>query len=215
MNKIKTLVRKEVLDILRDKKTLIIMVAVPILLYPAMIIGMVLLMNMITSSQQETVHTAAYCEEYEEQAAALQEIYEENAEEFDLQLKFLPLREADKEASKDSYDAWISFAEGESGLNITVEYTSTDQDSGYTESILEDVAELYRDALLAEKLAAHGLTEDFLTPVTYEAKDSVSASESAGMNLGGSIGMLLVVTIMLGAFYPAIDATTGEKERGT
>ena len=45
MNKIKTLVKKELLDVLRDKKTLIIMVVVPILLYPAMIIGMVLIMN--------------------------------------------------------------------------------------------------------------------------------------------------------------------------
>ena len=51
MNKIKTLVRKEILDILRDKKTLIIMVAVPILLYPAMIIGMVMILSMIVASQ--------------------------------------------------------------------------------------------------------------------------------------------------------------------
>lgn len=215
MNKIKTLVRKEILDILRDKKTLIIMVAVPILLYPALIIGMVLLMNMIASSQQEKVHTAAYPVEYEAQVMSLQEIYEENKEDSNLKLTFLPLSEADKEASKDRYDAWINFSESETGIHITVEYTSTDQDSGYTESMLEDLVELYRDELLAEKLEAHGLTEDFLAPVTYDAKDSVSVSESAGMNLGGSIGVLLVVTIMLGAFYPAIDATTGEKERGT
>lgn len=215
MNKIMTLVRKEVLDILRDKKTLIIMVAVPVLLYPAMIIGMVLIMNMVVSAQQETIHTVAYSVEYEKQAAALKEIYEEKEEDFNLKLKFLPIEQTEKETSKDSYDAWISFSEDESGLKIIVEYTSTDQDSSYTESMIEDLAELYRDELLAEKLAAYGLAENFLEPVTYEAKDSVSASESAGMNLGGSIGMLLVVTIMLGAFYPAIDATTGEKERGT
>lgn len=215
MNKIKTLVRKEILDILRDKKTLIIMVAVPILLYPAMIIGMVMIMSMIVASQEETIHTAAYAVEYEEQAAVLEQIYEDYKEDFNLKLEFLSLSEEDKETAKDSYDAWISFNESETGLGVTVEYTSTDQDSGYTESMLEDLVDIYRDDLLAEKLEAHGLTEDFLSPVSYEAKDSVSAAESAGMNLGGSIGMLLVVTIMLGAFYPAIDATTGEKERGT
>ena len=77
MNKIVTLIRKEVLDILRDKKTLIMMVAVPVLLYPAMIIGMVLIMGMVANMQQETIHTAAYSKEYEEQAAILKEIYEE------------------------------------------------------------------------------------------------------------------------------------------
>ena len=215
MNKIKTLVRKEILDILRDKKTLIMMVAVPILLYPSMIIGMVLIMSMIASSQQETVHIAAYSSEYETQVEALREIYLENEEDFNLKLEFLPLSEEEKESSKEDYDAWISFSESEKGIEIVVEYTSTNQDSGYTESMLEDLAFLYKDKLLAEKLEAHGLTEEFLKPVIYEAKDSVSVSESAGMNLGGSIGMLLVVTIMLGAFYPAIDATTGEKERGT
>ena len=215
MNKIITLVRKEVLDILLDKKTLIMMVAVPVLLYPAMIIGMVLIMNVVASAQQETIHTAAYAVEYEEHVAALKEIYKENEEDFNLKLEFLPLSEKDKEAEKDSYDAWISFEENEKSINITVEYTSTNQDSGYTESMLEDLAELYKDELLAEKLADYDLTEEFLNPVTYDAEDSVSESESIGMNLGGSIGMLLVVTIMLGAFYPAIDATTGEKERGT
>ncbi len=215
MNKVMTLIRKEVLDILRDKKTLIIMVAVPILLYPAMIIGMVLIMNMVTSSQQETIHTAAYSAEYEEYAAALQELYDENEEDFDLKLELMPLDEADKEAKEDSYDAWLSFSEDEKGLNIIVEYTSTNQDSGYTEGILEDLARLYKDKVLEEKLGDYGLTEEFLTPVTYEAKDSVSESESMGMNLGGSIGMMLIVTIMLGAFYPAMDVTTGEKERGT
>ena len=55
MNKIVTLIRKEVLDILRDKKTLIMMVAVPVLLYPAMIIGMVLIMGMVANMQQETI----------------------------------------------------------------------------------------------------------------------------------------------------------------
>ena len=215
MNKIATLVRKEVLDILRDKKTLIMMLVVPVLLYPAMIIGMVLIMGMVASMQQETIHIAAYCAEYEEKVAVLKELYEENEEDFNLKLEFLPLSESDKEIEKDNYDAWLSFEENENGINIIVEYTSTNQDSGYTESMLEDLALLYKDELLAEKLADYDLTEDFLNPVTYDAKDSVSESESIGMSLGGSIGMMLVVTIMLGAFYPAIDATTGEKERGT
>lgn len=215
MNKIATLVRKEVLDILRDKKTLIMMVAVPVLLYPAMIIGMVLIMNVVASAQQETIHTAAYSAEYEEYVATLKEIYKENEEDFNLKLEFLPLSEADKEVEKENYDAWLSFEENEKGINITVEYTSTNQDSGYTESMLEDLAVLYKDKLLEEKLTDYNLTEDFLNPVIYEAKDSVSESESIGMNLGGTIGMMLVLTIMLGAFYPSIDATTGEKERGT
>lgn len=215
MKKIRTLVRKEILDILRDRKTLIIMVAVPVLLYPAIIMGMVLVMNFVMQSKESEAYVAAYSQQYEAFAEPLKEVYEENKEELDIDLTFLPLSLQEKEAQKNRYDAWISFADEEAGVAISVEYTSTDQDSVYTEIILQKLADLYRDQRLAEKLAEEGLSEEFLHPVSYSASDSATVSESAGMNIGGSIGMLLVVTIMLGAFYPAIDATTGEKERGT
>ena len=215
MRKTWTLVKKEILDILRDKKTLVIMVAVPILLYPAIIIGMVLVMNFMMQSREGGSYTAAYGNEYRAEALRFQEVYEENQEELDIQLTFQEVPEAEKEAVKDSYDAWIHFMTDGQGVHIEVEYTSTDPNSSYAENALQELADMYCKELLSEKLDEKGLTEDFLYPVTYEAKDSVTVSESAGMSIGGSIGMMLVVTIMLGAFYPAIDVTTGEKERGT
>lgn len=215
MNKIKTLVKKELLDILRDRKTLVIMVAIPILLYPAIIMGMVLIMSMVAQSQVEKVHTVFYSEEYREEVGKLEEIYRDREEELDTKMTFVSVDESVEGQIKENADTWISFSDDGNGLNVIVEYTSTNQDSSYAENVLEKLADYYREELVEEKLKAEGLTEEFLHPLTYEAKDSVTVSESAGMNLGGSIGMLLVVTIMLGAFYPAIDVTTGEKERGT
>lgn len=215
MNKIKTLVKKELLDILRDRKTLVIMVAIPILLYPAIIMGMVLIMSMMAQSQVEKVHTVFYSDEYREEVEKLEEIYRDREDEIDTKLTFVSVNESAQEQEKENADTWISFSKDENGLAVTVEYTSTSQDSGYAENALEKLTDYYRDELVEEKLKAEGLTEEFLHPLTYNAKDSVTVSESAGMNLGGSIGMLLIMTIMLGAFYPAIDVTTGEKERGT
>lgn len=215
MRKTWTLVKKEILDILRDKKTLVIMVAVPILLYPAIIIGMVLVMNFMMQSREGGSYTAAYAERYKAEALRLQEVYEEKKEELDISLTFLEVPEKEKGDGKSSYDVWINFVTDGQGLHIEVEYTSTDSDSSYAENAMEELADIYCEELLEDKLSEKGLTVDFLYPVTYEAKDSVTVSESAGMSIGGSIGMMLVVTIMLGAFYPAIDVTTGEKERGT
>ncbi len=215
MRKTWTLVKKEILDILRDKKTLVIMVAVPILLYPAIIIGMVLVMNFMMQSREGGSYTAAYAERYKAEALRLQEVYEEKKEELDISLTFLEVPEKEKGDGKSSYDVWINFVTDGHGLHIEVEYTSTDSDSSYAENAMEELADIYCEELLEDKLSEKGLTVDFLYPVTYEAKDSVTVSESAGMSIGGSIGMMLVVTIMLGAFYPAIDVTTGEKERGT
>ncbi len=215
MKKIRTLVKKELLDILRDKKTLIIMVAIPILLYPAIIMGMVLIMSMVAQSQADKVHTVFYSGEYRDEIAVLEEIYREREEEMDTKLTFVSVDEEVEEQIKESAGTWIEFSEDEKGIRVTVRYTSTDQDSSYAESALEELIDYYKDELVAEGLKAKGLTEEILHPLTYEARDSVTVSESAGMSMGGSIGMLLITTIMLGAFYPAIDATTGEKERGT
>ena len=215
MDKIKILVKKEILDILRDKKTLIMMVVVPIILYPAIIIGMVFVMNFIMQDQMEKEHIIAYDIQDEAYITPLKSIYEENKEEYNLKVGFKAFSGDKKIDSANLYDTWVSFKETKKGLSVTAEYTSTNQDSSYAESMLEDIVDIYCENLLEEKLAQEGLSQDFLTPVIYESKDSATEAESFGMNMGGSIGMLLIVTIMLGAFYPAIDATTGEKERGT
>ncbi len=215
MDKIKILVKKELLDILRDKKTLIMMVVVPIILYPAIIIGMVFVMNFIMQDQMEKEHIVAYDIQDEAYITPLKSIYEESKEEYNLKVSFKAFSDDKKNDSTDLYDTWVSFKETNTGLSVTAEYASTNQDSSYAESIVEDIVDVYCENLLEEKLAQEGLSQEFLTPVTYEAKDSATEAESFGMNMGGSIGMLLIVTIMLGAFYPAIDATTGEKERGT
>ena len=157
MKKIKILVRKEILDILRDKKTLIIMVAVPILLYPAIIIGMVFVMNFIMQSQEDRVHTVAYSTQDKEEALRLQEVYEENKDKLDVLLNFLAVPDAEKESTKDFYDVWVRFEEDEQGIHISVEYTSTSQNSDYTESALKRLTDIYREERMAQRLAKEGL----------------------------------------------------------
>ena len=48
-----TLFKRELTDILRDKKTLFMMLVVPIIIYPLLIIGMTFLMSSVMNSQAE------------------------------------------------------------------------------------------------------------------------------------------------------------------
>ncbi|MBQ9929027.1 MAG: CPBP family intramembrane metalloprotease [Lachnospiraceae bacterium] len=214
MKRLKTLIKKEIMDILRDKKTLIIMVVVPLLLYPTIMIGMSLIMSMVIQSQEEAVHTVAYegSAADAEVVEALEALYAEHSEDLACELTFEQMKRNDEAQA----DVWLSVS-AEEGENIKVEisYTSTNQDSNYAESAVTELLSYYKDDLLKEKLAGEGLTEEFLTPVEVESVDSASESESMGMSIGGSIGMMLIVTVLMGAFYPAVDVTTGEKERGT
>lgn len=216
MRKIGTLIRKEILDILRDKKTLIMMVAVPLLLYPLLLIGMTLVMTAMMESQEETMHQVGISAEYAQVADCLEAIYEKEKEELGVELEFVLAQAGEEEKVRGEADAWIELTETEeNGLKAVIQYTSTDMDSSTARGAAAELLELYREELVAQWLDAEGYSEAVLYPISCESEDSASASESLGMDIGGSIGLMLIVTILLGAMYPAIDATAGEKERGT
>lgn len=210
MKKIITLTKKEITEILRDKKTLIVMIVMPVIFYPLLLIGLTVGMSMIMQSQLEEIHIVGYEAKDEPYIEALKDIYEQNKDDIDCILEF---EQSEKESSET--DAWIGFQETDGTIHVTVSYTSTDQNSDYAEDGLNELVKLYRESLLAQNLESKGLTSDFLYPVTYESTDSATVSENVGMSLGGTIGMMLLMMIMMGAYYPAVDATTGEKERGT
>ena len=215
MKKIGILVKKEMTEILRDKKTLIIALIMPLILYPAMLIGLSLGLTMIMESQAEDSQIVGYNIEDEAYIEPLRALYEQEKEELENELVFQGADQNNEAAVREEADAWITVTEGTQSIQIQVDYTSTNMDSNYAKDTMQELAELYRDVIMAQNLEKEGLTEDFLYPVTYEAIDSVSTSESTGMYYGGMIGMLLIMMILLGAFYPAVDVTTGEKERGT
>lgn len=54
-----------------------------------------------------------------------------------------------------------------------------------------------------------------LNPVLYEYKNVATGKQSVGSLLGTVLPFLLVISLLMGIMYPAIDTTAGEKERGT
>lgn len=212
MKKISVLVKKEVLEILRDKKTLIIMVLVPILLYPAIIFGMSTVMSMIMQSQSEKTHTVWYEAQDQEFIEVFEDIYHKNQEELDFEIAFVCVPDQKLEGES---GVQLDFLEEGETIQVRAEYNSANQDSRYTEDAIQELSELYREQLLSQNLEKAGLSENFLHPLSYEAVDGSTASETVGVSIGGSMGMLLITMILMGAFYPAVDITTGEKERGT
>lgn len=68
---------------------------------------------------------------------------------------------------------------------------------------------------LAQRLRAHGLAADFGEPVRVRQHDVALSGAAGAQAISGVLPLLIVLMVLLGAFYPAIDLTAGEKERGT
>lgn len=207
-----TLFKRELTDILRDKKTLFMMLVVPIIIYPLLIIGMTFLMSSVMNSQAEKTYLVAFDEE-DELAAKIADIIENNPDKLSYKLEIVQKSDCKKALEAGDIDIYVSKA---SDGRIALCYLSAKDRSNTALDALTDAFEIYREELQKERINEAGLDADYLlNPIHYEGEDLSSTEESVGNMIGSIIPFFIVTMILLGALYPSIDVTAGEKERGT
>ena len=207
-----TLFKRELTDILRDKKTLFMMLVVPIIIYPLLIIGMTFLMSSVMNSQAEKTYLVAFDEE-DELAEKIADIIENNPDKLSYKLEIVQKSDCKKALEAGDIDIYVSKA---SDGRISLCYLSAKDRSNTALDALTDAFEIYREELQKERIDEAGLDADYLlNPIHYEGEDLSSTEESVGNMIGSIIPFFIVTMILLGALYPSIDVTAGEKERGT
>lgn len=228
MNKqiIKSLYKKEIFDILRDKKTLLMMIVVPLVLYPLIFVGsMALASSMMTQSTSKAYHIAI---DDMENADHLEDYFTMFAEKYDYEFIFVKdittsvsgeeaVTSSFEDALKDKIiDAYVSREDKDGKERYVVHYVSSVTDSLTASSMIEDMLKEYQETIRELKIKANDLDPEYiLDSVVYEKEDSATTEESVGSIFGYVIPFLMISSILMGAMYPAIDTTAGEKERGT
>lgn len=206
------LLKRELLDIFRDKKTLIMMVVVPLLLYPLLIVGMSLIMSAVMKSQEEKTYTVAFYEQAEVENQ-MEKIFTEREKEIGYHLEIKQSASCEQALEDGTIDAYIT---AERKDTYKINYLSAKDRSQTAANALKDAFVIYRDELRKEMISDAGLDiEAVLNPITYELTDQSSTEESIGNIIGSVMPFFVITSILLGALYPAIDVTAGEKERGT
>jgi len=226
---IKALFKKELADILRDKKTLFTMVVIPLVLYPLLIIGLTLLMSSVMANQKEQVYKIAFDQvpETEQIMALLEE--EEVKEDVSYKLVLTEVSDVETALSAGEIDAYVTYVPKEEGGFVTDEagvkslngrlkivYYEANERSVAAQNGLEDLLNVYQERLRSANLKCMNLDEDIiLYPMPYTVTGISTIEDSMGSMMGSTIPMMIIVCIMMGALYPSIDVTAGEKERGT
>ncbi len=217
-SKIKSIYKKEMLDLLRDKKTLIMMVLVPLLLYPLIMVVALLVSSAIASNIESGSYTVAIVEKdnvtYDR--AAMEQLIEESEEEQNYTLKIVECADPESELQAEELDTYVVVGMQDEKLIFSIHYLSSVTNSDAASSMLKDKLEIYSENLSKKQLTELGLdAELLLEPVEFKWEDRASKEESVGNILGKILPFLLITSILMGALYPSIDTTTGEKERGT
>lgn len=229
MTKIKAIYKKEMLDLLRDKKTLIMMVVVPLLLYPLIMMGSMLFGSAIASSMQSDEYHIAVVDDAADSGingydgAALRKLLADTEDELEYHLiiEDIPSGECAGALGAETIDAYIEVAApdaADDGRNVlTIYYLSSKSASETAADMIADKLELYKKQTSRQILTALGVENPdvLLEPVAVAFDDQSANEERVGRLLGMMLPMLMVTSILMGAFYAAVDATAGEKERGT
>jgi len=107
-----------------------------------------------------------------------------------------------------------ALTEGRAG-RVSIFFDSVREDSLEAERRLADRLSDYRETLVRQRERDRGLADGFSMGLDVRSTNVAPEKRRTGQILGLFLPFLLVTMSLLGGFYPAIDLTAGEKERGT
>ena len=213
---LKTLYKKEIMDVIRDKKTILTMVVLPVILYPLLFLVVMQIMTMILSNQEEQTYYVAYDKVSEENQQALEDWIQGDEDGYDYVIETKTSKNPKKDLEQEKIDAYITTTVTDEQVIYEVHYLSAVTDSSSVSDMLKEEITSYSKKVAERNADALGLdVTKVLYPIDSKITDQSSNESSMGSLLGSFIPFLLITGIMTGCMYPAIDITAGEKERGT
>ncbi|HMM25435.1 ABC transporter permease [Pseudoxanthomonas mexicana] len=208
-----TVMRKELRDLSRDRRTLALALFLGPLLYPALMLGMgYLTENRIRTQVDKTL-----------------EIPMVGAEHAPNLVKFLATNGITAKAAPANLDAAIRSQEIDAALRISPDYAedwrngrpalveiirdSTRRDADIPTQRLQAALNAYSQQVGALRLLARGIDASVARPVNIGLQDMATPEAKQGMLLSVLLPYLLILTSFIGGAYLILDATAGERER--
>ena len=217
MNIIFSIFKKELIDVLRDRRTLFFMVVIPVVVMPLLIFISLKFQEYQNKKSEEKILNIAL----------VNESGDTKIRDYIVNQKGVNLIE---DIDADSLEAGIKSDSLQGGIYIgrnflddistnqmgaiEIYYKSSDLMSKAKRRI-NNALEQYKNEIVTDRLSQYNLGQDLLEPIEIINRDMSTKKETVGKLVGGLIPYMLVMFIFLGAMYPAIDLGAGEKERGS
>lgn len=212
-----TLFKKELKDTLRDRRTLIMMMVIPILIFPLVLnlfVGISSKFQEEAANKKVKIGIVGPRENFvEKELNAIPEVFGEK--EIIHYKDTLTLKDA---IQKDTIqfgvflDSPLTFDEEAKNFSVPVYFNAV-------EIGMQDRAESYLNIVQrkAETLRYKQLhiEQASLQPLQFSYHNVASDKEMIGKLAGGILPYIFIAFGFIGCMYPAIDLFTGEKERGT
>jgi polar amino acid transport system substrate-binding protein len=233
------LARRDLLEFVRDRRTLFVTLLLPMAMYPILALSSALgvrtaisdidarqaptdLRIVLSGRPRDAQAFAKRLESLRPDAAAARRDWPAA-----LLFAYVPEADAAEAVETGAADLWIDVPEAAVAAIDGAGTLALEAHGPTTRPLAPRVREQFNAVMLdvaadarRRRIDAAGLPESLLSPVQLrfsgkaDAPGTVAASTILPTAAGGVFVLLSVLT-MTGAFYPAIDAIAGEKERGT
>ena len=208
--------RKELTESLRDRRTVISMIVVPLLLMPLLTIGIGGVMVRQLGQAREEVpkimilggQDSPNLKNQIEQWKQVEIVSEKP--DYAEEISNRQIRAA--VAIPDGFDARLAAGQF---MTVKIFMYQGELKSTFGAERLQKFFRDLRDRAVRQNLAARQLPESLVRPFDIQQQNVAPAEKVGGAVLGGMVPYFVILLCLTGAMYPAMDLTAGEKERGT
>ena len=209
--------KKELTDVLRDKRTLFFMIVIPVIVMPLIFIGSIKFQEYQSKKSDEKILNIALINKTSDSQIRDYLLDQKGVylvEDIDLDSLELGIKNDSLQGGLYIHENFISDISTNVMGKVEVYYKSSDLMSKAKNRIY-NALDIYKNEVVSERLSEFNVDKGLLEPLDIINKDMSTKKETIGKAVGGLIPYMLVIFIFLGAMYPAIDLGAGEKERGS
>ena len=201
-NKISHILKKEMREMFRDKKSLMMMLVVPIMI-PLLVIGMSALFEMQMNKPITDYNRIGFAYE-------LDEVERNLAKKFEL----VVVVGKEKEIEEQYQDGFLDLYDTKEKEVYTIHGNDNDTTS-FASSLVESYFNAYKEYLQGEYLKNYEVEPQEIIQIIQLNEDIKETENYFSSYITSYAFLFILMAITVSATYPSTDTTAGEKERGT
>jgi sodium transport system permease protein len=215
---VKTVFLKELREMLRDRRSLAVMFGVPLVLYPLLTIALATLGKAKVDTLKETRYKVAVVNREAAPELTRRLIDDKSGlKVFDTPHPKESLRGGQIDALVHIPDHFeqdlIKNADPPPALTLRFDRSRTE--ASFAERKIDRVIADYQEWVIAQRLKAYKAPASVTRSIEQTVDDVSTAGQRMGNRLAQLLPLLVLITGMLGSLFPALSATTSERELGT
>lgn len=219
MNSIFKILKKELIEVFRDKKSLAMMLIIPVLI-PALVIGMSALFASEVNKPIDDYNRIGFNYKLSEVEKAL-------AKEYNIIVYEIDDDKIEDEYNKGNIDLYITKEKNSNTIygddiesytkedNVYIINGNDNDTTSYAASLMKDFYSDYKESLQAEYLSNKGINPSEVSNILIVSENIITKNNYFASYIINYAFLFIIMAITISATYPATDATAGEKERGT